>query len=218
MRKKLALVLAATLALSVFAVGCGSNSTNEDPTTKKQEQSSDKEDDKPAFEPYTFGLEDKSQTWWTEFSEYYKETGDFKKVITIDVDGGTANWNSFVVALTTGERDAEGYSEYAVVRPDNWGWGGGDNFSKGGNAIEYTKSDELLFDASKTPSFAETANQSVITLTVERVAGVVTLTFDIAGDNGENIQTTAKVTDNFGDDLTFFMVADGSYCKVTEVK
>ena len=119
---------------------------------------------------------------------------------------------------TNGERGSEGYKEYAVVRPDNWGWGGGDNKSSAGNDIVYTKSDENMFAAETTPTYAEIANQSVMTVTIERVAGDITVTFDIVGDNGSTIQTTAKVTDNFADDVTLFMCADGSYCKVMEVK
>ena len=118
--------------------------------------------------------------------------------------------------MASGERDSEGYFEYAVVRPDTWGWGGGDNFSKAGNAIEYTKNFDS-FDTI-TPTFGETAADSTITVTVERVGGVVTVSFVVAGNNGTTYETSAKVTDNFADDLTFFFCADGSYCKVMEVK
>lgn len=234
MRKRLALVLAATMALSVFAMGCGSSeeTTNEtttkaattapvETTTAPAEETTtapaEETTDAPAAEVTdVFGLEDKSQAWWTEFSEYYKYTGDFKATFEIAVDGGAGNWNSFVTAIATTERDTEGYSEYAVVRPDCWGWGGGDNKSLAGNDIVYTKSFES-FDTLD-PTFAATANNGVITVTIERVGTTVTFTYDIVGNNGATLQTTAAVTDNFADDLVFFFCADGSYCTIKSVK
>ncbi len=219
MRKRLALVLAATMALSVFAMGCGSSEETTNETTTKAATTAPAEEttEAPAAEATdVFGLEDKSQAWWTEFSEYYKYTGDFKATFEIAVDGGAGNWNSFVTAIATTERDTEGYSEYAVVRPDCWGWGGGDNKSLAGNDIVYTKSFES-FDTLD-PTFAATANNGVITLTIERVGTTITFTYDIVGNNGATLQTTAAVTDNFGDDLVFFFCADGSYCTIKSVK
>ena len=245
MRKKLALVLATTMVLSTFAMGCGSSEETSNETTTKaaatttapadtttapadtttatpeetttatpEETTTAKEEVTGPVE--TFGAETKDAAWWTAFSSYYKYTGDFKKTFEIKVDGGVSNWQSFVTAITTTERDAEGYSEYAVVRPDNWGWGGGDNKSKAGNDIVYTKSFES-FDTLD-PSFAATANAGVITLTIERVGNTVTFTYDIAGDNVAKLQTTAAVTDEFADELVFFFCADGSYCTINSVK
>lgn len=128
MRKKLALVLAATLALSVFAVGCGSNdSDKEDSTTPKQEQESKDDDNKKevvaTYEGETLTL----AGWWTGWStEYYKIADG--QTMTIKVKGTTNDtidneWSNWVMVLANAERGATGYAESIVLRADKHGWG-----------------------------------------------------------------------------------------------
>ena len=61
--------------------------------------------------------------WWKDFSDYYKLSGNFDVTFTIDNKGGTKNWNNPAFVVTTdADRNAAGYSEYAVVRMDAYGW------------------------------------------------------------------------------------------------
>lgn len=134
MRKKLALVLAATLALSVFAVGCGSNDTNkEDSTTPKQEQESKDDDNKKEVVATYNGETLTLAAWWTGWStEYYKIADG--QTMTIKVKGTTNDkledgkvldnpWSNWVMVLANAERGGTGYAESIVLRADKFGWG-----------------------------------------------------------------------------------------------
>lgn len=231
MKKKIALLLVACLTVSALTMACSKKDDGKETTKKAQETTTEAPSteetttEAPASEykvvteastdAYSFGNEDKTSAFWTAFSNYYKLSGDGKLVLDTTVKGGAGNYNNFVVVAATAERDTTDYKEYAVVRPDNWGWGGGDNMSVSGNAIEYTKT----FDSFDTlsPSFAETTNDSNIKVTIEKKGEVITYTFDIAGTNKETLQTTAKVTEATNNDVFFFLSADGSYVTVNSV-
>lgn len=71
------------------------------------------------------GKADNSTGWWSAFSEYFnipvgkKLTLDF-----INYSNKDANANNWLAVVTTdAERDAAGYSEYFLLRSDNYGWG-----------------------------------------------------------------------------------------------
>jgi hypothetical protein len=72
------------------------------------------------FTPSLVGLEDNTTGWWSAFSEDQKiPSGSTVKFSFTNYNNGAANWDNFLVIL----RNAE-LAEYAVVRADNWGWGG----------------------------------------------------------------------------------------------
>lgn len=84
-----------------------------------------------ADEGATIGGEANDAAFWTVFSDIYAVPAG--QTVTADftnyTDGAT-NWNNFLVVLqstATGHSaaEAEGYSEYAVLRADNFGWGAG---------------------------------------------------------------------------------------------
>ena len=83
----------------------------------------------PAMADVVTGSTDAEKTvttdgWWKDFSDYYKLSGNFDVTFTIDNKGGTKNWNNPAFVVTTdADRNAAGYSEYAVVRMDAYGWG-----------------------------------------------------------------------------------------------
>ena len=78
----------------------------------------------PAMADVVTGSTDAEKTvttdgWWKDFSDYYKLSGNFDVTFTIDNKGGTKNWNNPAFVVTTdADRNAAGYSEYAVVRMD----------------------------------------------------------------------------------------------------
>ena len=70
----------------------------------------------------SIGATDNSGAFWSDHSDAIKvgagET--FVSYFTNYTDGGS-NWNNFLVVLAT----ADGTTEYAVLRADNYGWGNG---------------------------------------------------------------------------------------------
>ena len=70
----------------------------------------------------SIGATDNSGAFWSDHSDAIKvgagET--FVSYFTNYTDGGS-NWNNFLVVLAT----ADGSTEYAVLRADNYGWGNG---------------------------------------------------------------------------------------------
>jgi hypothetical protein len=68
------------------------------------------------------GATDNSTPFWGAHSENIKVNPGETFVSTFtNYTNGVSNWNNFVVVLCS----ADGATEYAVVRADNYGWGGG---------------------------------------------------------------------------------------------
>ena len=71
--------------------------------------------------PHILGAEDNSQPWWSVHTENIKvEPKETKVVNFTNYTSGANNWNNFVIVL-----NRDDFSEYAVVRADNFGWGAG---------------------------------------------------------------------------------------------
>jgi hypothetical protein len=74
------------------------------------------------FTPSTIGLEDNTGIFWSDFIDDQKvAAGETIKFTFTNYSSQALNWNNFVVIL----RDTTKLVEYAVVRADNYGWGGG---------------------------------------------------------------------------------------------
>ena len=72
--------------------------------------------------PLVLGAEDNSTVFWGAHTNNIKvEPKETKVVSFTNYTTGAANWNNFVIVLN----DATTATEYAVVRADNYGWGGG---------------------------------------------------------------------------------------------
>lgn len=146
MKKRLALVLATTMALSVFAMGCGSDEGSTDETTTKAAATTtapadtttapaedttaapEETTEAPAADATTYKAETLTLgAWWTGWStEYYKIADG--QTMTIKVKGTTNadidnEWSNWVMVLANAERGGEGYAESIVLRADKHGWG-----------------------------------------------------------------------------------------------
>jgi hypothetical protein len=115
-RKGMAVVLTAALALSTpvalnkTAVQAGTATTTADVVS----------DSSTTPDSVTGGA------WWKNWSNYYKLTGDFDVTFNIKIDDTeiTGNWGTPTMVFATDvDRDAAGYSEYLVIRSDQYGWG-----------------------------------------------------------------------------------------------
>ena len=70
----------------------------------------------------TIGATDNSTAFWDAHSEKVKiNPGETYITTFTNYTSGVSNWNNFVVVLT----NADGSTEYGVLRADNWGWGTG---------------------------------------------------------------------------------------------
>ena len=67
------------------------------------------------------GAEDNTTAFWGAHSPYIKVPKGQTYTRRFRNYAGGANWNNFVLVLT----NADGSTEYGVLRADNWGWGTG---------------------------------------------------------------------------------------------
>lgn len=70
------------------------------------------------------GEEDNTTGFWTAWGPYVNLTGDGTIHYSfINYTDGINNWDNWLLCLTNGvERGGDGYTEYIVLRADNWGW------------------------------------------------------------------------------------------------
>jgi len=72
----------------------------------------------------TVGNENNTTEFWTAFSDYYAIGPN--KTLTLkfkNYSNKAANWDNWAVVVTTdADRDTDGYSEYCVLRADNYAW------------------------------------------------------------------------------------------------
>ncbi|MBR6962269.1 MAG: hypothetical protein IKH86_01445 [Prevotella sp.] len=119
------------------------------------------------------GKTDNTTGFFGEFSDYF--TINPNQTLTIEFDNyagaedGGYTWYNWLVALTTdADRGGEGYSEYAVVRPDNWGW----NATADTNDKSWYKSLDNFYDWDHFNSNIDGAH---VIMTIERKGAEVTM-------------------------------------------
>lgn len=166
-----------------------------------------------------------SGAWWTAWTEGYevKDSAEFD----IEVKGGESNWNNvsavFVNGQTTGTvapaDEVEGYKEYAVIRADSWGWGGGDNLSVDGNAITYESTlTDANGDGNVWDEFLAIMADAHIDATITKTATGIELVYDVTGANGGSFNYTAKTDVDTSAGLYVFFVCDNSEVTVEKVE
>lgn len=165
-----------------------------------------------------FAADTISGGWWSAWTPGYevKDSVEFD----IEVKGGAENWNNvsavFVNKATTGTKapaDEVGadYKEYAVVRADNWGWGGGDNLSVDGKAIEYTSDiQDAGNDGDTWDDFKAIMKDAHIDATVTKTATGIELKYAVTGANGQSFNYTAKTDVDTSAGLYVFFACDTS--------
>ena len=164
-----------------------------------------------------------SGAWWTAWTEGYEIADGATVEFDIDVKGGDLVWNNvaavFVNSKTTGTQapaDEVGadYKEYAVIRGDNWGWGGGDNKSLSGGDITYEGGVADLGDA----DFIATMKDCHIDATITRSGNDITMVYNGTGANGMTFTRTAKFSEDMSAGSYVFFVSDNAEVTVTKVE
>lgn len=161
--------------------------------------------------------------WWTAWTPAYQIDGTLE--LDIDVKGGESNWNNLVAIFaslpTTGTvapntEYSEGYKEYVVFRADNWGWGGGDNMSRDGNANSYSND---IVDANENgdtwDDFRAVMADAHIDATFEKTADGIKMTYAVKGANGVSFTYVAETVVNVDTDLYVYFVSDNSEITVS---
>lgn len=125
------------------------------------------------------GNEDNTTPWWSAFSDGYAiESGkSYHFVFTNYTNESQFGYNWILIAATNATRDgAQGYSEYFVLRNDNWAWGPADPLQPNVNQDSGTAAS--LFAQHTTISsdynwsiFSSEMNGSNVDMTVSYVKG-----------------------------------------------
>lgn len=170
----------------------------------------------------TASAETISGAWWTSWSQGYEVADGETVEFDMELKGGDAVWNNvaavFVNGKTTGTTapadEVAGYKEYAVVRGDNWGWGGGDNKTVDGNDISYQGGIADLGDA----DFIATMKDAHLEVSVTREGNDIEYTYTAIGANGIETTRTVNFTSDLSEGCYVFFVSDGSTVDISLVE
>jgi hypothetical protein len=146
------------------------------------------------------GATDFSTLWWTAFSDNYNVPSGTSKAITLYCySNNLANWNSPSTILRKADN-----TEYAVVRMDSFGWGGGYGTA--------TLTSDWNWD-----TFTPNISGSKVVITVTNHGnGTADILYDVTYANGEtHFQKYAGVTVD-SSDLNFALVTEGAYLVIVE--
>ena len=144
------------------------------------------------------GEEDNSSAFWGAHSEPWKvPAGQTYTTRFRNFTNGANNWNNFVVVLAS----ADGVTEYAVVRADNYGWGNG-------YAACTPTGDQGDWGV-----WLAAMDESMVTVSVtNRGGGLADIKAVMKGNNGVTYtQTYTGINTVNPDDCFFHMTVDGSH-------
>lgn len=155
------------------------------------------------------GPEDNSAGWWAYFSDYFAiPTNKLLHLEFVNHSSGGGNWNNWNLCLATAERDAEGYSEYFILRSDAYGWGNAD-FALGMITQDYPDTDG---DGDIWNDFRTTMQGAYVSMDIDHSAtGNVFVTATAVGTNGVTLTETYQQPVSATADILAFLVCDGSY-------
>ena len=126
------------------------------------------------------GARDFSNAFWTEFSDYYTVTkGNGARFRFVNHNSGTgSNWENWLIVASTAQRGEPGYSEYFVLRNDNYAW------DSNGNSLDNTM---------KYP-FAISSNFSWDTFVTDMNGSTVDMTVNYTNEGNIQINSTIKTS------------------------
>lgn len=156
------------------------------------------------------GAEDNSAGWWTEFSQYFMVPSGKKLYVEFENYGsGANNWNNWNACVANGlTREADGYSEYFVLRSDWYGWGNADynasviEFDYGGEEVNWDE-------------FREKMQGAYVTMSLDhaRAGAAYFEVHSVAADGFEIVEKYNQAV-SATEDINLFLVADGSHFNV----
>lgn len=211
-KKGLALVLAAAM---VFSTPIATNSTkaNAEETATETDVVTD-----------TTDVADEVATgaWWTNFSKYYQFDGDFRATFDIHMNEvGASNWNNVATVFATdAARGADGYSEYVVLRQDQFGWGAAyDNVkvvkdwftADEANGISaYESGDTSGADGAAWTGYPAIYKDADVQITIRRAGNTVNMTSVVTAADGKKYSEEYEYTYMMAQKVRVFFASDGS--------
>lgn len=147
------------------------------------------------------GDEDNSTGWWSAFSDYY--TIEPNKTLTLKFQNFSSkvdNWNNWTAVVTSdADRNAEGYSEYLVMRCDNFGWGNS-------YAVPFLSSNY------NSVTFKDDMDGSKVTMTVTRDNAKATVHADIETTSGSTyFEDYVLYLSDASQNIRIFLTLDGAH-------
>lgn len=172
------------------------------------------------------GNEDNTTGWWSAFSDGYTiESGKSYHFVFTNYTNEIANANNWIlIAANNATRDgAQGYSEYFVLRNDNWAWGPADPLQP--NVDQNTGTAASLFVQHTTISsdynwdiFKSEMNGANVDMTVSYVKGQsISMKATITAKSGNEYNYSfaysdmARLTD---DAVTVFFSTEGGHIDI----
>lgn len=139
---------------------------------------------------------DGSAGFWKAFSDDYTLSGDFNVTFKIANEGGSANWNNPLAVITNVPRGGDGYTEYAVVRSDCYGWGTNSGFT-------YTNSWNNDWNV-----FLTAIKDATILKNIVRSGNDFYVNDTIIAKDGKEYTSTAKFTADAPSTVNLFLTTD----------
>lgn len=166
-------------------------------------------------EAYTVGNEDNTSGWWSAFSNTLslKGNGSISFSFT-NYSSQTNNWNNWL-AVCTSDADrndtANGYTEYFVMRADNYGWGAfGNTFD---NPTAGTLASNYNWDTFKADMDGATVNITLIRL--GNTLKLRALTTTAAETPVYYYETWEQTVDNLPETIRFFLTTELGHLNIT---
>ena len=151
------------------------------------------------------GTADCTAAWWTSFSDYFTvPSGKTHTFEFVNHTSGANNWNNWNMAVTTkAERNADGYTEYFVMRSDLYGWGDA-NY----NAANMTNTG---YDGDW-DRFRKDMEGAKVKVTIKRDGAEVYMTAVATCESGAvYTEMYHQTCGEANDDINVFFTVDGSY-------
>lgn len=153
------------------------------------------------------GLADNTSKWWTYFSDSYTINGGYVYNFKFTNYGNTGEvWYNWVLAAVNGSghsiSDRSSYSEYFVLRADNYAWGYAENTL----TLTHDWTDEATFKSDMT--------NAEVDMDITYINKVLTISAVMTSSSGNVYNYTATYTGCSEDALTVFFTVDNSHMTI----
>ena len=147
------------------------------------------------------GADDNTTGWWTEFSDLVNvPEGKTYTTRFKNFTSGANNWNNFVLCLVKGDLSLGAEGEYAILRADNYGWGG----SYAACTATGTQGDWATWLAAM--------DEAIVTVSVTNNGSSADVKCTMVGNNGQTYtQDYIGISPIDGSDLNFRFTVDNSH-------
>lgn len=225
MRKKLALVLVASMAFATFLTGCSKDSNEEKETTKKVEESSkdNKEDETPAPQAEATELADvdASTGFMAGKTDWITLTGDFELKFTFKHEGylsaaQNAYENVIVEFSTEGINDtANDASNYYTVVCNGaaWNWNGANVADAAKN---WTGTPANTFTAPEGVDAKDILSSADATVVIKREGNKLSINGTFVNGDKEGTWAAEVEEANLPESINVHL--GGECCKLTNIK